>query len=63
MVADYPSVRQSIGLVVPAFDKGGLAQVVLNLYLGYRSLGHDCVVLVENNISGYMAKRLDRKTL
>jgi glycosyltransferase involved in cell wall biosynthesis len=50
-----------IGLVVPAFDKGGLEQAVLNLYRGYRSLGHDCVILVENNVSGYMAKQLERK--
>ena len=55
------TVRHVVGLVVPAFDRGGLEQVVLNLYRGYRSLGHDCVVLVENNVSGYMAKRLGRK--
>jgi glycosyltransferase involved in cell wall biosynthesis len=55
------TVRHVIGLVVPAFDRGGLEQVVLNLYRGYKSLGHDCVVLVENNVSGYMTKRLQRK--
>jgi glycosyltransferase involved in cell wall biosynthesis len=51
--------RPAIGLVVPAFDKGGLEQVVLNLYYGYRKSGFDCVVFVEGNSSGYMAKRIE----
>jgi glycosyltransferase involved in cell wall biosynthesis len=51
--------RAAVGLVVFAFDKGGLEQVVLNLYRGYRQKGFDCVVLVEGNSVGYMAERLD----
>ncbi len=47
--------RGTIGLVVPAFDSGGLEQVVLNLYQGFRSVGYDCVVLIENNEAGYMS--------
>jgi glycosyltransferase involved in cell wall biosynthesis len=51
--------RATVGLVVPAFDKGGLEQVVLNLYRGYRQRGFDCIVFVEGNSAGYMARRLD----
>lgn len=49
----------SIGIVVPSFDKGGLEQVALNLYRGYRALGCRAVVLVENNVAGAMLERLD----
>ncbi len=49
----------SIGIVVPSFDRGGLEQVALNLYRGYRARGFRCVVLVENNTAGYMLSRLD----
>ena len=33
--------RPVIGLVVSSFDKGGLEQVVLNLYRGYRAAGYE----------------------
>lgn len=49
----------SIALVVPAFDRGGLEQVVLNLYRGYRARGWRAIVLVERNVAGYMLGRLD----
>ncbi|MGF1446554.1 MAG: glycosyltransferase family 4 protein [Pikeienuella sp.] len=49
----------TVGLVTPSFDKGGLEQVVLNLYRGYRARGCRVVVLVENNIAGAMLNRLD----
>ncbi|GMG80810.1 hypothetical protein LNKW23_00220 [Paralimibaculum aggregatum] len=49
----------SVGLVVPSFDKGGLEQVALNLYRGYRARGCRVVVLVENNIAGAMLGRLE----
>lgn len=49
----------SVALVVPSFDKGGLEQVVLNLYRGYRARGCRVVVLVENNIAGAMLERLE----
>lgn len=44
-----------IGLVVSSFDKGGLEQVVLNLYRGYRQAGSPAYILVEQNILGAMA--------
>ena len=44
-----------IGLVVSSFDKGGLEQVVLNLYRGYRQAGYPAYILVEQNILGAMA--------
>lgn len=53
--------RGKIGLVVPAFDKGGLEIVVYNLYRGYKRAGYDCVILVENNEKGYMATRLESR--
>ncbi len=50
----------TVGLVVPSFDKGGLEQVVLNLYRGYRARGCRAVVLVEGVRGGAMLARLDR---
>lgn len=49
----------SVAIVVPSFDRGGLEQVALNLYRGYRARGCECIVLVENNVAGYMLGRLD----
>lgn len=49
----------SIGLVVPGFDKGGLEQVVFNLYKGYKAAGYRCIILSETNTSGQMSARLD----
>lgn len=50
----------SVAIVVPSFDRGGLEQVALNLYRGYRALGSRCIVLVERNEAGYMLGRLER---
>ncbi len=47
--------RVSVALITPAFDRGGLEQVVLNLYRGYRRAGCDCIVMVETNQAGYLA--------
>jgi len=47
-----------IALVVNSFDKGGLEQVVLNLYLGYRQKGLDACILSQSRHVGAMAKKL-----
>ena len=54
--ASGPLTRPAkIGLVVPAFDKGGLEQIALNLYRSYRAAGNACVILVEGGALGYMS--------
>ncbi len=47
-----------IGIVVTTFDKGGLEQVVLNLYLGYRKHGYQVYMLCQENILGIMAAQV-----
>lgn len=49
----------SVAIVVPSFDRGGLEQVALNLYRGYKARGCRCTVLVERNEAGFMLGRLD----
>lgn len=49
----------SVGLVVKAFDKGGLEQVVYNLYVGYRKQGWKAYIFVETDTVGYFAERLE----
>lgn len=49
--------KQSIGLLVDSFGRGGLEQVVLNLYKGYREKGYDTYIIsvtnqVEDSIQG-----------
>lgn len=51
--------RHTIGIVVTTFDKGGLEQVVLNLYLGYRKQGYDVYMLCQENILGIMAQQIE----
>lgn len=55
--------RPVIGLVVSSFDKGGLEQVVLNLYRGYRAAGYEAYLLVEENILGPMARQMPAEHL
>mgnify|MGYP001590677739 FL=1 len=50
--------KEAIGLVVNSFDKGGLEQVVLNLYYNYRKQGYETYILVQNNETGYFASLL-----
>lgn len=50
--------KTAIGLVVTTFDKGGLEQVVLNLYNGYLNQGYDVYLLCQENILGDMAKQI-----
>ncbi|NLW79539.1 MAG: glycosyltransferase family 4 protein [Ruminococcaceae bacterium] len=52
--------KPAIGLVVTGFDKGGLEQVVYNLYLGYRRHGYDTYVLCEKpELAGWFAEQLE----
>lgn len=48
-----------VGVVVTTFDKGGLEQVVLNLYLGYKKAGYQVYMLCQENILGIMAEQVD----
>ncbi len=48
----------AVGLVVPSFDKGGLEQVVLNIYLGLKRRGIRAVILVENGVAGHLSRGL-----
>lgn len=48
-----------IGIVVTTFDKGGLEQVVLNLYLGYKKSGYKVYMLCQENVLGLMAKQVE----
>ena len=52
-----------IGLVVTTFDKGGLEQVVLNLYHGYKNKGYQVFLLCEKNILGIMADSIAQNEL
>lgn len=48
-----------IGIVVTTFDKGGLEQVVLNLYLGYRKQGYDAYLMCQEDVLGIMAQQIE----
>ena len=50
--------KKSVALVVNSFDKGGLEQVVLNLYLGYKKKGWDAYILSQTRNVGQMAEKL-----
>ena len=52
-----------IGIVVTTFDKGGLEQVVLNLYLGYKKQGYQVYMLCQENILGIMAQQVEEGEL
>lgn len=53
------NVAPVIGLVVTGFDKGGLEQVVFNLYEGYRKNGWETYILCEKGSNvGYLAGKL-----
>lgn len=49
--------QRNIALVVNSFDKGGLEQVVLNLYYGYKKQGYNVYILSAFN-NAPLAKRL-----
>lgn len=52
-----------VGIVVTTFDKGGLEQVVLNLYLGYKKNGYQVYMLCQENILGVMAQQIEQDEL
>lgn len=51
--------KMVVGLVTTGFDKGGLEQVIFNLYEGYRAAGIPTYILCQNGSQmGYFASRL-----
>lgn len=55
--------KLAIGIVVTTFDKGGLEQVVLNLYLGYKKRGYQTYMLCQKNILGVMAEAVAKEEM
>ena len=51
--------KPNIGIVVTTFEKGGLEQVVLNLYKGYKKNGYNVYMLCQKNILGPMAEQIE----
>lgn len=49
----------AIGLVVTTFERGGLEQIVLYLYQGYKRAGYRVYLLCQKNILGSMAEQID----
>lgn len=56
-------VKRPVGLVVTTFDKGGLEQIVLNIYKGFKKAGHPTYLLCQKDILGPMAKEIDHGDL
>lgn len=48
----------AVGLVVTTFDRGGLEQIVLYLYEGYKKAGFRTYLLCQKNILGSMAQQI-----
>lgn len=55
----FRETNKAIGLVVNSFDKGGLEQVVLNLYKEYKKNGRKVYILVQDNNVGEFADYID----
>lgn len=55
--------KVAIGLVVTTFDIGGLEQVVLNLYFGYKEMGYQTYLLCQEDILGVMATQVEANEL
>lgn len=55
--------KANIGIVVTTFEKGGLEQVVLNLYKGYKKNGYNVYMLCQKNILGVMAEQIESDEL
>lgn len=49
----------AVGLVVTTFDRGGLEQIVLYLYQGYKKAGFRTYLLCQKDILGSMAQQID----
>ena len=58
-----PQKEPVIGIVVTTLDKGGLEQVVVNLYKGYCRNGIKTYLLCQKNILGELAKEIDQESL
>ena len=59
----FSKAEPVIGIVVTTFDKGGLEQVVLNLYKGFLKNGFETYLLCQENVLGQMAKEIDKDRL
>ena len=58
-VRKQPPAELRIGIVVTTFDKGGLEQIVLNLYKGFKTRGYRTILLCQHNVLGPMAEHID----
>ncbi len=54
--------KPAVGLVVSSFDKGGLEQIVLNLYHGYKKRGIKAFILCQSKNAKTFVERLDETT-
>lgn len=55
--------QPTVGLVVTTFDRGGLEQIVLYLYQGYKKAGFKTYLLCQKDILGSMAEQIDEGEL
>lgn len=53
----------SVGLVVTTFERGGLEQIVLYLYEGYKKAGFKTYLLCQKDILSSMAQQIDKGEL
>ena len=53
-----PTDPPAVGLVVTTFDRGGLEQIVLYLYEGYKKAGYRTYLLCQTDILGSMAQQI-----
>ena len=49
----------AIGLIVTTFERGGLEQIVLYLYQGYKKAGYKTYLLCQKDLLGSMAEQID----
>ncbi len=58
-----PGETPAVGLVVTTFDRGGLEQIVLYLYEGYKKAGFRTYLLCQKDVLGSMAQQIDEGDL
>lgn len=56
-------ISRRLGFVVPSFDKGGLEQVVYNLFKAAQEAGHDVTLFVEAGNKGEFASCLNEEDI